>query len=198
MALYKTSKGATVKIKPSEIKQTIMRANGWTAQEYKKNYDIFKNKLRAYEAFEGSYAKKQSPVELLYKQAKAKLREGVDYVPSIKMQRIESFTSVSSGKAGLKALEGRMYKSRREAAYSAATYKQFEGLISKNAKAKEIYDTIKDPVKREKALADYAEMIHAKIDEQDKAEENEAIKAGNGEMFGSTDTVDYDISAWLE
>ena len=64
-------------------------------------------------------------------------------------------------------------------------------------KAMDNVDTI-EFYSNEKALADYAEMIHAKIDEQDKAEENEAIKAGNGEMFGSTDTIDYDISAWLE
>ena len=93
--LYKTIKGNRVKVTPTEAKTTIMRANGWTAEQYKKQYDIFKNKLRAYEAFEGKFAKRQSAVELLYKQAKAKLREGADYQPSIKMQRIESFTSVS-------------------------------------------------------------------------------------------------------
>ena len=192
--LYKTIKGNRVKVTPTEAKATIMRANGWTAEQYKKQYDIFKNKLRAYEAFEGKYAKKQSAVELLYKQAKAKIREGADYQPSIKMQRIESFTSISSGKAGQKALEGAMYRARREATYSTATYRQFEGLIENNAKAKEIYDTIKDPVKREKALTDYANKLHAKIDEQDKAQQNEAIPYG--ETYGSDTDIAFDISAY--
>ena len=195
--IYKTIKGNRVKVTPTEAKQTIMRANGWTAQEYKKHYDIFKNKLRAFEAFEGTpRSKSQSAVELLYKQAKAKLREGADYQPSIKMQRIESFTSISSGKAGQQALANAMYRARREATYSSATYKQFEGLIEKNAKAKEIYDTIKDPVKREKALTDYANKLHAKIDEQDKAQENEAIPYG--ETYGSDTNVAFDISAYKD
>ena len=196
MALYRKIKGEKIKITPTEAKKTIMRANGWTAEEYKKHYDIFKNKLRAFEAFEGQYAKKQSAVELLYKQAKAKMREGADYQPSIKMQRIESFTSVSSGKAGQKALEGAMYKSRREAMYATATYNQFKDFIAKNSKAKEIYDNIKDPVKREKALTEYANAIHAKMDETDKVTENEAIPSG--ETFGSKDTFEFDYSEYKD
>ena len=193
MAIYRKIKGETVKVKPSEVKATIMKANNWTADQYKKQYDIFKNKLRAFEAFEGT-GQKQSAVELLYKQARAKIREGAEYQPSIKMQRINAFTSVSSGKAS-KLLENQMYKSRREATYSSATYRQFEGLIAKNAKAKEIYDNIKDPVQREKALTDYANKLHAKIDEEDKVSENEAIPSGL--TFGSKDEFEFDYSEYM-
>lgn len=193
MAIYRKIKGETVKVKPSEVKATIMKANNWTADQYKKQYDIFKNKLRAFEAFEGT-GQKQSAVELLYKQARAKIREGAEYQPSIKMQRINAFTSVSSGKAS-KLLENEMYRSRREATYSSATYKQFEGLIAKNAKAKEIYDNIKDPVQREKALTDYANKLHAKIDEEDKVSENEAIPSGL--TFGSKDEFEFDYSEYM-
>lgn len=193
MAIYRTIKGETMKVKPSEVKATIMKANNWTAEQYKKQYDIFKNKLRAFEAFEGT-GQRQSAVELLYKQARAKIREGAEYQPSIKMQRINAFTSVSSGKAS-KLLENEMYRSRREATYSSATYKQFEGLIAKNAKAKEIYDTIKDPVQREKALTDYANKLHAKLDEEGKTQENEAIPYG--ETFGSDNTVEFDYNEYM-
>ena len=193
MAIYRKIKGETVKVKPSEVKATIMKANNWTADQYKKQYDIFKNKLRAFEAFEGT-GQKQSAVELLYKQARAKIREGAEYQPSIKMQRINAFTSVSSGKAS-KLLENEMYRSRREATYSSATYKQFEGLIAKNAKAKEIYDSIKDPVQREKALKDYANKLHAKLDEEGKAQENEAIPYG--ETFGSDTTIEFDYNEYM-
>lgn len=194
MAIYRKIKGEAIKIKPSVVKATIMRANNWTAEQYKKQYDIFKNKLRAFEAFEGKYANKQSAVELLYKQARAKIREGTEYQPSIKMQRIEAFTSVSSGKAS-KLLENAMYKSRREATYSSATAKQFEGFIAKNAKAKEIYDSIKDPVAREHALTDYANKVHAKMDETDKVTENEAVASGL--TFGSNDEIEFDYSEYM-
>lgn len=182
-----------------EVKAYIMKQNGWTSRQYDKQYDIFKNKLRAYENYErahGVTSPRQSPTQLLYKEAKAKAREGADYTPSIKMRRIRSFTSVSSGKAGQKALQGQRYQARRTQLYEEATSKQFKGLIDNNPKAKEIAERIKDPVKREQALADYANAIHAKIDEEGKAQENEAIPFG--ETFGSDDTVDFDIEAYLD
>lgn len=197
MAITRIRNGVKVKVSPSEVKRTIMKANNWTAEQYKKQYDIFKNKLRAFEAYEGTPAsEKQSAVELLYKQAKAKIREGASYTPSIKMQRIRSFTSVSSGKAGQKALQGRLYQERRSALYKEATYKQFKGLIEKNDKAREIYENVTDPVKREKALSDYANKLKAKMNEQDEVTATEAIPSG--ETFGSDDSFDFDYSEYME
>ena len=196
--LYKMVKGQRVEMSSREVKAYIMKQNGWTSSQYDKQYDIFKNKLRAYENYErahGITSKRQSPTQLLYKEAKAKAREGANYTPSIKMQRIKSFTSVSSGKAGQKALLGQRYQARRAQLYEEATNKQFKGLIDNNPTAKEIVERIKDPVKREQALADYANKIHAKIDEEGKAQENEAIPFG--ETFGSDDVVDFDISDYL-
>ena len=40
-----------VELTAKEVKETIMKAHGWTSAEYKKKYDIFKNKLRAYESY---------------------------------------------------------------------------------------------------------------------------------------------------
>lgn len=197
--LYKMVKGQRVEMSSREVKAYIMKQNGWTSSQYDKQYDIFKNKLRAYENYErahGVTSQRQSPAQLLYKEAKAKAREGGDYKPSIKMQRIRSFTSVSSGKAGQKALQGQRYQARRAKLYEEATSKQFKGLIDNNPTAKEIAERIKDPVKREQALADYANQIHAKIDEEGKAQENEAIPFG--ETFGSDDPVDFDIEAYLD
>ena len=197
--LYKMVKGQRVEMSSREVKAYIMKQNGWTSRQYDKQYDIFKNKLRAYENYErahGVTSPRQSPTQLLYKEAKAKAREGADYTPSIKMRRIRSFTSVSSGKAGQKALQGQRYQARRAQLYEEATSKQFKGLIDNNPKAKEIAERIKDPVKREQALADYANAIHAKIDEEGKAQENEAIPFG--ETFGSDDPADFDIEAYLD
>ena len=197
--LYKMVKGQRVEMSSREVKAYIMKQNGWTSRQYDKQYDIFKNKLRAYENYErahGVTSPRQSPTQLLYKEAKAKAREGADYTPTIKMRRIRSFTSVSSGKAGQKALQGQRYQARRAQLYEEATSKQFKGLIDNNPKAKEIAERIKDPVKREQALADYANAIHAKIDEEGKAQENEAIPFG--ETFGSDDIVDFDIEDYLD
>lgn len=195
---YKYVGGKRVVMTNREVKAYIMKQNGWTSTQYKKQYDIFKNKLRSYENYErasGRQVTTQSPVEVLFKEAKAKARDGVNYTPSIKMQRIRSFTSVSSGKAGQRALQGRLYRQRRASTYEDATYKQFKGLIQSNKQAQAIYNTIKDPVMREKALSDFANKLHAKINEQDEVVESEAIPFG--ETYGSDEQIDFDIEDYL-
>lgn len=198
----KNKQGQSVKVKmtPSQIKAEIMKINKWTPEQYKKNYDIFKNKLRSYEAFErasGVNVETQSARDLLYKEAKAKKRFGNNYQPSIKMQRIREFTSISSGKALEKALQSKKYTTAREMTYSAKSYKQFEGLINSNPKAKEIWNNVTDPVKREQALVDLANKINAKIDEQTKAMKESGEAIPSGEVFGSSDVIEFDISAYM-
>lgn len=194
---YKYTNGVRTPISNREVKAFIMKQNNWTSEEYNKQYDIFKNKLRAFEAYEragGKQVVKQSPQELLYKQAQAMKREGSSYKPSIKMQRIESFSAVASNRAE-KLLQNKLYASRRAATYEEATSKQFSGLIKANAGARHIAETIKDPVAREAALARYANDLHAKIDAQDRAAEAEAIPSG--EEGGSPDTIPFDISSYI-
>lgn len=194
---YKYVGGNRVKMTNREVKAYIMKENRWTSEQYNKQYDILRNKLRSYEAYEkasGRAVKEQSVQSLLFKEAKAKQRMGRDYSPSIKMQRIRSFTSVSSGRAGQRALTGRLYMERRATTYEDATYKQFKGLVENNKQAELIYNSIKDPVKREKALADFANKLHAKINEQDEVIESEAIPFG--ETYGSDEAIDFDIDAY--
>jgi len=198
----KNKQGQTVKVKmtPSQIKAEIMKINNWTPEQYKKNYDIFKNKLRSFEAFErakGVSVQTQSARDLLFKEARAKKRFGNNYQPSIKMQRIREFTSISSGKALEKALQSPKYTTAREMAYSTKSYEQFEGLIRSNAKAKEIWNNVTDPVKREQALIDYANKINAKIDEQTRAMKESGEAIPSGEVFGSSDVIEFDISAYM-
>ena len=195
---YKYVGGQRVKMTNREVKAYIMKTNKWTTEQYNKKYDILRNKLRSYEAYEkasGRAVKPQSVQSLLFKEAKAKQRLGSDYTPSIKMQRIRSFTSVSSGRAGQRALQSRIYQERRARTYEDATFKQFRGLVENNPQAKFIYDTIKDPVKREKALTDFANKLNAKINEQDEVIESEAIPFG--ETYGSDDAIDFDIDEYL-
>lgn len=195
---YKYVKGQRVAMTNREVKAYIMKQNGWTSEQYKKQYWLTRNKLRAYENYERASGRRisgQSTQELLFKEAKAKQRMGKDYKPSIKMQRIKSFTSVSSGKAGQRALQGKTYMERRARTYQDATYKQFKGLINSNPQARGIYESIKDPVKREQALTAFANKLGAKINEQDEVVQNEAIPFG--ETYGSSDEIDFDIEDYL-
>ncbi|MCQ2382743.1 MAG: hypothetical protein MJ060_02790 [Clostridia bacterium] len=198
--IFKFQNGKKVELTNRQVKAYIMKVNGLTAEQYKKKYDIFKNKLRAYETFESRKVniKKQSPVQILYKQAKAiasAKAKGEKYTPSIKLQRIQQFQSVSSGKAGKRLLQKESYIEKVNAQYTEKTRAQFKGFIRDNPKAQEIFDKITDPVQREKALADYANKLNAKIDEQDKVKSPDTIIAG--ERIGSDTEIDFDIEAYL-
>ena len=198
----KTKKSSTMTA--SQKKQIIMKANNWTAEQYRKKYDIFKNKLRAYEAYEGvPMNKRQSPRDVLYKQAKTKMaleRQGIKYEGSIQMKRIMSFTSVSMSTSRAIAEDPyrhTKYLQRRTASYEAGIESKFSALIKSNKQAEAIYWRIEDPVMRDKALADYANMLHAKMDAEGKIDANSAI-AEYGEVVGSDTVVEFDISAYID
>lgn len=201
MAIYKTVKGEQVKLSSREIKATTMRLKGWTSEEYKKNYDLFKNKVRAYESFmeaHGNPQQKQSPAELLYKQAKAEAREGDDYQPSAKMKIINAFPAVSITKGRqLSKAVGSVYEKVRLTMFEHQTQVAFKNFIAQVAKAKEIDDAIKDPIKKEKALSALADSIHWKQKEMRNQEDD-----GNpfyAESYGSDPLGDdFDYSAWLD
>lgn len=167
-----------------------MKQKGISSAEYKKQYDIFKNKLRAYEAYQRAHGvdvKKQSASELLYKHERAKAREGADYTPTLEWKRINRFTSVSSGRKGQEALKSSRYMEARTQEYEATTMKYFKDFIMKNDGAQKIFQSVDDPVKREKALAEYANRINAK-QKADGSVDGEAI-AEESEVYGS-DTFD--------
>ena len=192
MATYSAS---GKKVTAKEKKAAIMKANNWTDEQYRKQYDIFKNKLRAYESFRKAHGvdvTPQSPQELLYRQAKAMKREGSAYKPSIEMQRIQSFSAVSitKGRKLAQNLESE-YSKRRGATFAAATSAAFDGLIRSVPKAQEIVDTISDPVLREEALKKLAEHIHAK--------QKDTGEVFAGETYGSDEAgEDFDFSAWID
>lgn len=195
--IYKIVDGEQVALKASEVKNFIMKVNNWNADQYQKEYDLFKNKLRTLENFEGvPKADRESPVELLYKQAKAKKRYGSDYQPSIKLQRIITTSAYSSSpKRQQQLLKNQSYVERLQKRYRESTNKAFKGLLEKNPTAKEIDDKIKDPVQREKALIDLADKLHARIDEQGIILDLGGIPFG--ESVGSSDGIDFDLTPYL-
>ena len=190
-----TYSGSGAKITARQKKAAIMSANNWTEDQYRKQYDIFKNKLRAYESYRkahGAEVEPQSPQEVLYRAAKAKKREGSEYKPSLEMQRIQSFSAVSITK-GRKLAEDTEseYSRRRGAAFASTTAKAFEGFIRDVPKAQEIVETIEDPVKQEEALKALAEHVHAK--------QKPSGEVFAGEVYGSDDAAeDFDYSDWLD
>ena len=195
--IYKIVDGDQVALKASEVKNFIMKVNNWNADQYQKEYDLFKNKLRTLENFEGvSKAERESPVELLYKQAKAKKRYGSDYQPSLKFQRIISTSAYSSSpKRQRQLLKNQRYVEKLQKRYEETTFKAFKGLIEKNPTAKEIVDKIKDPVQREKALIDLSDALRARINEQGVVTDLGGIPFG--ETFGSPDAIEFDLTTYL-
>lgn len=71
--------------------------------------------------------------------------------------------------------------------YEATTMKYFKDFIKKNDGAQKIFQSIDDPVKREKALAEYANFLKEK-QKADGSVDGEAI-AEESEVYGS-DTFD--------
>lgn len=190
-----------------EVKSYIMKTNNWTAEEYRKKYDIFKNKLRAYESYQsaqGGKVEKQSVVDILFKEAKAKKQYGRDYEPSMKMRQIQSFKaySITKGRAMAKK---ESYIERENLRYGEYVSGRFKDFIKENKGASEIVKSFEEKarqsglpvnnVKLEKALSDYADKVNAKIGKNGKVENNEAIPAG--ETYGSDLVVDFDIDAYI-
>lgn len=199
MALYKVKGGKKIKLTAKEAKATVMRAHGWTAEEYRKKYDIFKNKLRAYEEYKrakGETVTKQSPAEMLYKQARAMLKEGADYKKSWEFQRIEAFTAVSMGKAGKKLAQSAEYRERVNKRETGYIYRQFEGLIRYYPLAYKMFLDIDDATKLQKALTDFANELHRRgVRDHGGAKSTEAIPYG--EVSGSDPQIDFDYTQYI-
>ena len=190
-----------------EVKNYIMKTNKWTAEEYRKKYDIFKNKLRAYESYQsaqGAKVEKQSVVDILFKEAKAKKQYGSEYEPSMKMRQIQSFKAYSISK-GRAMAQNEKYITRENLRYGEYVNGRFEDFIKENKGASDIVKSFEEKarqsslpvnnVKLEKALSDYADKVNAKIGKSGKVENNEAIPAG--ETYGSDLVVDFDIDAYI-
>lgn len=194
--IYQTRNGVRVMLSAHDIKAYVMKERGWTSETYNKEYDKLRNRLRAYEGFQrqsGFEVEKQSPASLLYFESRARQREGAEYQPSLELQRIQSFPSLSSGKALTRALERRSETFARR--YSTTTDRAFAGLIAANPTAAEIAESVTDPVKREQALKDLAKKLHAKQDAAGRVQASSAIPFG--QAVGSDDAIDFDIEAYL-
>lgn len=190
-----------------EVKAYIMKVNNWTAEQYRKQYDIFKNKLRAYEAVQeaGGYkVKKQSVSDVLYYTAMAKQREGADYKPSREMEKILSMSAYSITK-GRKYATQEKYLNRQ---YNALISRDFgspssgEGLLNWAAgsstplaqKIMKLYNEGKDRMKVHQGLSKLATELE-KIERR-----NAASQGVRSDSVGSDEISDVpvDIAPYLE
>lgn len=194
--IYQTRNGVRVPLTAREVKAYIMKERGWNSDQYQKEYDKLRNRLRAYEAYQrqsGIKVEPQSPASLLYFESRARKRERADYQPSLELQRIQSFPSVSSGKALSRTLERRSETFARR--YRETTDRAFARLIAANPTAAEIAERVTDPVKREQALKQFAAKLHAKQDAVGRVQASSAIPFG--QAVGSDEALDFDIEAYL-
>lgn len=183
--------GKEITLSQSEVKEFIMKGKGLTEKGYKSLVATTRNKLRVYETFSG--APKQSPTTYLYYQTRSEKRKG--YKPTIQRLRIEAMPNYSTSRLA-KVLQSPVSRANIAETYESATYSAFARLIEANPTAKRIYDEISDPVKREKALVDFAQQLHVEITERGRVRDSQAIPYG--ETFGSGDALDdFDIEEYL-
>lgn len=203
--IYKIKNGRRVELSSREVKSYIMKVNNWSSAEYRKHYDILKNKVYAYESYmrqSGAKITKTSTAQLLYKVAKSKAMYGRDYMPSQKLRRIESFSAYSKTK-GEQALKNQRYVQRLNQRQENYLKDRFGALIwgSKdkgslgNPTAQRIWNEITDPVKREEALRDFANKLKAKTTEDGRISEDAPFETG--EVTGSDADIDFDITPYL-
>lgn len=140
--IIKDGEATQVSISSKEMKSTIAKAYGISLEAVDKKYYLFRNRLRAYESFKrasGVDVTPQSPLNLMYKQAKSMLRHGADYKPSKEFEAINTFSAVSitKGEQLAKATNSRYYQ-KHQTAIGNLALKNFEKFISAHTSAKEL------------------------------------------------------------
>lgn len=200
--IFRTINGERVELTAKQVKAEIMKIRGWTSEQYTKEYDKIRNRIRSYEGFQrlkGDTVTPQSPQQFLYTESRSMQRYGTNYRPSARVKAIRGSTSISSGKALEKLLTSTSATARksRGAFYrqAAEQVKNFSGLIAANPVAAKMAKQIKDPAKLLQALKDFAQQLHIKIDEEGEAQDSEAIPFGA--TFGSDIAIDFDFSDYL-
>ena len=140
--IIKGGEPTQVTISSREMKSTIAKAYGITLEEVDKKYYLFRNRLRAYESLKresGVKVTPQSPLNLMYKQAKSMLRHGADYKPSKEFEAINTFSavSISKGERLAKATESRYYK-KHQAEIGSLALANFKKFIIAHTNAQEV------------------------------------------------------------
>lgn len=122
MAVFDLNTGEALSSR--EIKRRVLAATGWTSEEYNKQYDVLRNKVRTYEKTTG--ANVGAVNELLYKEQLAKRRYGAAYKPSSLVRAVRATESVSTGAAAQARAQTRLERKAYE-----TLFKDYERLGAK-------------------------------------------------------------------
>lgn len=171
--IIKDGEAVQVNLTSREMKSTIAKAYGISIADVDKKYYLFRNKLRAYESFKiasGYEVQRQSPLNVMYKQAREMLKHGTDYKPSREFQAINQFSAVSitKGEQLAKATGSRYYK-KHQTALGNLALKYYEKFITAHTPAQELKQAYKEGkitgVNLQEALAQMSKDVKASIKE---------------------------------
>lgn len=171
--IIKDDKAVQVPLTSREMKSTIAKAYGISLADVDKKYYLFRNRLRAYESFKresGYDVKPQSPLNVMYKQARDMLKHGSDYKPSREFQAINQFSAVSitKGEQLAKATGSRYYR-KHQTELGNLALKNYDKFISAHKSAQELVQAYKEGkitgVNLQEALGQMAKDVKATIKE---------------------------------
>ena len=146
--IIKDDKAVQVPLTSREMKSTIAKAYGISIADVDKKYYLFRNRLRAYESFKresGSDVKPQSPLNVMYKQARDMIKHGADYKPSREFQAINQFSapSITKGEQLAKATGSRYYR-KQQTELGNLALKHYDKFISAHKSAKDLVQAYKE------------------------------------------------------
>ena len=192
--IFKNGKQITRNQAVQEIAQLRNWSKARTQREIARlNYGL--RKLRKLE--DKREFNKQSGLQLLYSITKSQRRYGEEYKPTESVKLLYKILPKQQKRIGKKRQATRNIRKQTINLFKQRTQNQFNEFIKVNETAQEIVKKIKDPVKRDKALADLANKIKAKRNEQEIIE-RESIIPISSEIVGSDITViDFNIDDYL-
>lgn len=171
--IIKDDKAVQVPLTSREMKSTIAKAYGISIADVDKKYYLFRNRLRAYESFKresGYDVKPQSPLNVMYKQARDMIKHGADYKPSREFQAINQFSAVSitKGEQLAKATGSRYYR-KHQTGLGNLALKNYDKFISAHKSAQELVQAYREGkitgVNLQEALGQMAKDVKASIKE---------------------------------
>lgn len=171
--IIKDGEAVQVNLTSREMKSTIAKAYGISIADVDKKYYLFRNKLRAYESFKresGYDVKPQSPLNVMYKQAREMIKHGADYKPSREFQAINQFSAVSitKGEQLAKATGSRYYR-KHQTGLGNLALKYYDKFISAHKSAQDLVQAYKEGkitgVNLQEALGKMAKDVKASIKE---------------------------------
>lgn len=161
-----SKKGKNKTLTAKEIKERTLKATGWTSEQYQREYDKLRNKVRNYERAVGE-SKKIAVNELLYTTQASQKKYGEAYKPSRLVRAILATPSTGTGvvqRQGVSARTQRTLERQIMGEFAGFTSKTTEG-----ARIKELYERQKGG-----QLAGEIAMLREKL--------SQALEAGEPEL----------------